>query len=65
MVGATPGEDNMTTIYAHIYRARGGGYELSLSRTCELRDAYSVQRFAGMREAKAAAKAAGAKAWNY
>ena len=53
------------TIYAHIYRARGGGYELSLSRSCELRDAYSTQRFAGMREAKAAAKAAGAKAWNY
>jgi hypothetical protein len=53
------------TIYAHIYRARGGGYELSLSRSCELRDAYSVQRFPGMREAKAAAKVAGAKAWNY
>jgi hypothetical protein len=53
------------TIYAHIYRARGGGFELSLSRTCDVQDAYSVQRFAGMREAKAAAKAAGAKAWNY
>ena len=53
------------TIYAHIYRARGGGFELSLSRTCEVRDAYSVQRFAGMAAAKAAAKAVGAKGWNY
>ena len=52
-------------IYAHIYKARGGGYELSLSRTCELRDAHSRQRFANMREAKAAARAAGAKPWNY
>ena len=52
-------------IYAHIYKARGGGFELSLSRTCELRDAYSRQRFASIREAKAAAKAAGAKPWNY
>ena len=52
-------------IYAHIYKARGGGYELSLSLTCELRDAHSRQRFGTMREAKAAAKAAGAKPWNY
>lgn len=56
-------QDNM--IYAHIYKARGGGYELSLSLTCELRDAHSRQRFGTMREAKAAAKAAGAKPWNY
>ena len=54
-----------TMIYAHIYKARGGGYELSLSPTCELRDSYSRQRFPDLREAKAAAKAAGAKPWNY
>lgn len=52
-------------IYAHIYRAHGGGYELSLSRTCELRDAYRTYKFASLREAKAAAKAANAKAWNF
>ena len=57
--------EQQTMIYAHIYKARGGGYELSLSLTCELRDAYSRQRFPGLREAKAAAKAAGAKPWNY
>lgn len=54
--------------YAHIYKAPKalGKYKLILSLYADLSfDILSETYYADMRSAKAAAKAAGAKAWNY
>jgi hypothetical protein len=51
---------------AHIYRARGGGYELILIHGPDLLSArIKVEWHATLRSAKASAKAQGAKPWNY
>ena len=51
---------------AHIYRARGGGYELILTHGPDLLSArIKMEWHATLRSAKASAKAQGAKPWNY
>jgi hypothetical protein len=53
-------------MYAHIFKASTKGkWELITSRTPDLRTFYASTVYATKPEAKAAAKLAGAKAWNY
>lgn len=51
---------------AHIYRVRGGGYILILTHGPDLLSArIKTEHHATLRAAKAAAKALGAKPWNF
>ena len=51
---------------AHIYKARGGGYDLILTHGPYLMSARIKREWhATLRSAKAAAKALGAKPWNF
>lgn len=55
-------------LYAHIYKAPKhlGKYRLMLTTGAAINDGVISEAFyPDMRSAKAAAKAAGAKAWNY
>lgn len=52
--------------YAHIYRARGGKFQLMLTTGPQICDGVlETLNFDSKAAAKAHAKAAGAKAWNY
>ena len=50
---------------AHIYRARGGGYDLILTSGPDLGSRIKTERHETLRAAKASAKALGAKPWNF
>jgi hypothetical protein len=51
---------------AHIYRASGGGYDLILTHGPDLMSArIKREHYPTLRAAKAAAKALGAKPWNF
>jgi hypothetical protein len=52
-------------LYAHLYRRRGGGYELFIGRTIRHVDADRVIYVSGKREARAIAAKHNATAWNF
>lgn len=53
-------------LYAHFYRAKRGGWEVSITATLNpIFDPICVQRVAGKRDARKVAEKYGATCWNF
>ena len=53
-------------LYAHLYRAKGGGWEVSITASFNpLFDPICVQRVAGKRDARKVAEKYSATCWNF
>ncbi len=53
-------------LYAHLYRAKGGGWEVSITATLNpLFDPIYVERVSGKRDARKVATRYSATCWNF